>query len=602
MTQDHPTAAGRLGRGRVAAGTLGSLAACVLLAAPAADAAPRPADTVLRGGTIRTVDAKDRVAQALAIRDGRIVYVGSDKGVRAYIGRKTRVRQLRGRTVVPGLHDAHAHVLSGGQALVRCDLQYAGLTTAEFQAQIQACLDKEKDVPASRPMVVVGWYRQAMKPAGTDATRATLDALKTDRVVIVQSTDGHSSVASSKALAAANITAATADPPAGHIARDGAGEPTGILEDSAQGLVRTLIPAPTAADDLEAMTAAVQALSRQGVTSVADQGAGAPALAAYRTLWRRGKLTVRVNATPNIPFVEAQKSIKDGVARLLGLRKTYETGAVGRKPGIRVRDTGELSQDGVLQAPAHTASMLAPYFDAHGGATSDAGPAPYYPTAVLQPLVTELVKNGFTPQIHAIGDRAVRHTLDVYGQVRKSYGPRKARLSISHAEVVDPADRGRFKKLDVTPVMSFQWGKPAPDSIEAAKAFMGPTRFDHIEPEGRLYRAGARISYGSDWPVDALNEWFAIEVGITRRNEPDSGYKGRLNSDPGLPAKEALRAITYNSAYAMNQERKTGSLERGKLADLVVIDRDPVRVDPAKISETKVLETMVGGRVVYQAK
>jgi predicted amidohydrolase YtcJ len=600
MTHDHPTAPAA-GRRRAATVALGGFAASVLLV-PAASAAQRPADTVLRGGTIRTVDAKDRVAQALAIRDGRIVYVGSDRGVRAYVGRRTRVESLRGRTVVPGLHDAHAHVLSGGQALVRCDLQYAALTVAELQARIQACLDAEKDAPATRPMSVVGWYRQAMKPAGTDATRAVLDALRTERPVIVNSSDGHSSVANSKALALAGITAATPDPTAGHIARDGAGEPTGILEDAAQGLVRSLIPAPTAADDLQAMTAAVAALSRQGVTSVADQGAGAPALSAYRALWRRGRLTVRVSATPNIPVVEAQKSTKDAVARLLGLRRTYETGAVGRRPGIRVRDVGELSQDGVLQAPAHTASMLSPYFDAHGAPTTDAGPAPYYPMSVLEPLLLELVRNDFTPQVHAIGDRAVRHTLDAYAQVRKRYSARRARLSISHAEVVDPADRRRFGKLDVTPVMSFQWGKPAPDSIEGAKAFMGPTRFPEIEPEGRLDRAGARVAFGSDWPVDALDEWFAIEVGITRRNDPTSGYKGRLNSDPGLSAKTALRAITINSAYAMDQERTTGSLERGKLADLVVIDRDPIRVDPARISGTKVLQTMVGGRTVYRAK
>ena len=179
--------------------------------------------------------------------------------------------------------------------------------------------------------------------------------------------------------------------------------------------------------------------------------------------------------------------------------------------------------------------------------------------------------------MHAIGDRAVRATLDDYAAVRKRVG-RRPRLAIAHAELVDPADYGRFKALDVTPVMSFQWGKPGPDSIEAAKVFMGPERFDRMEPEGRLQDAGARIAFGSDWPVDALNEFFAVEVGVTRSNDPASGYEGRLNSDPGLTRKEAFRAITTHSAYAMGTERRTGSLERGKLADYIVLAQDPMKV------------------------
>ena len=161
-----------------------------------------------------------------------------------------------------------------------------------------------------------------------------------------------------------------------------------------------------------------------------------------------------------------------------------------------------------------------------------------------------LVRAGFTPQVHAIGDRAVRATLDDYAVVRDRGGTRP-RLAIAHAELVDPADYGRFKALDVTPVMSFQWGKPAPDSIDAAKVFMGPERFDRMEPEGRLQDAGARVAFGSDWPVDALNEFFAVEVGVTRRNDPASGYAGRLNCDPGLTRKEAFRAITTHSASVM---------------------------------------------------
>jgi predicted amidohydrolase YtcJ len=275
--------------------------------------------------------------------------------------------------------------------------------------------------------------------------------------------------------------------------------------------------------------------------------------------------------------------------------------AVSPERRIRIRATGELFQDGVLQAPAHTASLLAPYFDEQGHSTTDAGPAPYWPDRTLRALLVRLVKAGFAPQVHAIGDRAVRATLDDYAAVRRRVGKRP-RLAIAHAELVDPADYGRFESLDVTPVMSFQWGKPAPDSIEAAKVFMGPERFDRMEPEGRLQDAGARIGFGSDWPVDALNELFALEVGVTRRNDPASGYVGRLNSDPGPSRNEAFRAITTHAAYEMGTERRTGSLGRGRFADFIMLTKDPMKVRAADISETQVLRTVVGGRTVYKAR
>jgi predicted amidohydrolase YtcJ len=578
----------------------GAAALALVLAPSAAAAAPRPADTVLRDGRIRTFDERSSVVRALAIRDGRIVYAGGASGVRRFIGKRTKVEELRGRTVMPGLGDAHIHVMPGGQQLVTCNLEYAALTTQSLQARIQTCLDDD-DGGKDEFLQVVNWYRQAMLPAGTDATKATLDALKTDRPIVVSSSDGHSTLANSRALQLAGITAATADPPTGRIDRDANGQPTGILEDSAGALVEAKIPPPTAKDDQEALAAALKALAKAGVTSVMDQQPSGATLDAYRALHKQGRLTLRVNAAPSITVGESQKDAAGAVKRLLGLRKRYETGPLGPRPGIRVRGTGELFQDGVLQAPAHTASLLAPYFDAQGKPTSDSGPLPYWPGTTLRGLLVRLVKAGFTPQVHAIGDRAVRATLDDYAAVRASAG-KAPRLSIAHAELVDPADYGRFKALDVTPVMSFQWGKPAPDSIDAAKAFMGPERFDRMEPEGRLQAAGARIAFGSDWPVDALNEFFAVEVGVTRSNDPASGYTGRLNSDPGLTRAQAFRAITTSSAYEMGTERGTGSLERGKLADYIVLAKDPMTVAAGAIGDTKVLRTVVGGRTVYRAR
>jgi predicted amidohydrolase YtcJ len=174
------------------------------------------------------------------------------------------------------------------------------------------------------------------------------------------------------------------------------------------------------------------------------------------------------------------------------------------------------------------------------------------------------------------------------------------RAGIAHAEHVDPADWARFKRLNVVPAMSFQWAKPGPDSIDAQKDFIGPERFSRVEPEGSLWAAGARISYGSDWPVDPLDEWLALQVGVTRRNPAGGKYAGRFNDEKGLSRKAVLRAITMNSAYELHQDDRTGSLERGKLADLVVLDRNVLRVPATRIKDTKVLLTMVGGKVVFR--
>jgi predicted amidohydrolase YtcJ len=580
---------------------IGAVAAAALALLPsAASAATKPADTVLRGGTIRTFDAHASVVRALAIRHGRIVYAGGNRGVRRFVGPHTRVQNLRGRTVMPGLSDAHIHVLAGGQQLLTCNLEYAALTVAEFQARIQGCLDNDNG-GAGEFLQVVNWYRQAMLPAGADATKATLDALKTSRPIVVSSSDGHTTLVNSRALQLAGITATTPDPPSGRIDRGPNGEPTGILEDAAGDLIQSKIPVPTAKDTREALAVALKSLAAAGVTAVEHQIATPDVLAAYRALRRQGKLTLRVDAAPDVSVTDARKNAGAEVKRLLRLRARYETGPLRPRAGIRVRAAGELFQDGVLQAPAQTASLLAPYLDENGNPTTDAGQAPYWPDATLRDLLTGLVKADFAPQVHAIGDRAVRATLDDYAAVRKRVG-RRPRLAIAHAELVDPADYGRFKALGVTPVMSFQWGKPGPDSIEAAKVFMGPARFDRMEPEGRLQDAGARIAFGSDWPVDALNEFFAVEVGVTRTNDPASGYHGRLNSDPGLSRAEAFRAITVNSAYAMGTEKRTGSLKRGKFADYIVVNRDPMKVPATAISDTKVLRTVVGGRTVYRAR
>jgi predicted amidohydrolase YtcJ len=195
----------------------------------------------------------------------------------------------------------------------------------------------------------------------------------------------------------------------------------------------------------------------------------------------------------------------------------------------------------------------------------------------------------------------VRLTLDAYRAMRKRTGSRDIRPAIAHAEIVDPADYGRFRALGVIPVMSYQWAKPGPDSIEAEKDYLGFERWNRVEPEGSLMKAGARIAYGSDWPVDTLNEWFALQVGITRENPAGGKYAGKFNDQAVLPRKYALRSITASSSYELHQDQ-TGTLAPGKLADVIVLDRNFFEVPAGQVMDTSVLLTMVGGRTVYRAK
>jgi predicted amidohydrolase YtcJ len=239
----------------------------------------------------------------------------------------------------------------------------------------------------------------------------------------------------------------------------------------------------------------------------------------------------------------------------------------------------------------------------HWAPSASRGPEVYFPAPILAALLIEAAGAGFEPHMHADGDRAVREGLDGIAVLRRQFPRRDIRAAIAHDEIVDPTDFPRYKQLNVIPVLSFQWEKQAADTMEGAREYLGPARFKYMEPAGFLAAAGARIAYGSDWPVDPLDEWFALKVGVTRTNapQPDHKYAGRLSEDKGLSRLEVLRAITLNSSYELHQDQSTGSLEVGKLADLIVLDRNFFEVPAEQIADIKVLQTVVGGRVVYQS-
>jgi predicted amidohydrolase YtcJ len=577
-----------------------------LLLAGAVHASPIAADTVYRNGYIYTVDAQDSVQQALAVRAGRIVYVGGNDGAQALTGKRTRVIDLQGRMLMPGLVDGHMHPQSGGARLLNCSLDYASLTIAQFQSRIQACLDKEKNADPQRWLVVVNWFQQGMLPDGVATSHATLDSLRTARPIIVRSSFGHSVLLNAKGMQLAGIQRSTPDPDAGKIARGDDGEATGILEDAAQDMAMNLLPPLTPKENLAASSAALDAMRKQGITTFLDAWTDPETLTAFSQLQKQGKLTARAHFA--VLVVHEAGADTKGVAGVLKLARQFDQGAIRPAPSMQVRHA-KLFMDGVIAAPALTGAMLEPYYTNHGTpeqprwapGTSN-GPPGYFTPDLLKSTLSALAKAHIDPHIHVDGDRAVRDALDGIAALRNTPEGRDTRPALAHDEIVDPADFPRFRQLDATAVLSFQWAKPAPDTVGALKEYMGPERYAIVEPQSLLRDAGARIAYGSDWPVDPLDIWFALKVGVTRTAAADAGpeYAGRLGAQPGLPRAAVLRAITMDAAYTLRMEKETGSLEVGKLADLIVLDRNFFEIQPEDIAHTRVLQTMVGGKIVYE--
>lgn len=566
-----------------------------------------PADRVYRNGVIFMADTHNGTAEALAIRDGRIVYVGSSEGLAPFVGAATVSVDLKGRFLMPGLVDGHMHPLEAGAHLLKCSLNYESLTIAELQQRVQACLDHDGSKDPDAWLEVVSWFQESMRPAGVKTSRATLDILKTTRPIILRSSFGHTVLANTRALALAKITASTPDPIGGKIWHNASGEPSGLLEDAAHEVFATLLPKPTAEQNVEGAKAALEAMKRQGVTTFLDADAAAADMAAFSTVRRSGGLTARAHFAPQITPAEAGDAL-GAVAHVVAFAKQYDEGATARAPGITVRNA-KLFLDGVISAPAFTGAMREPYLTNAGTAANphwvpgpSRGPAVYFPAQPLAAILIALGRAGIDPHMHADGDGAVHAALDGIEALRKALPAADIRPAIAHDEIVDPADFPRYKLLGTIPVLSFQWEKPAGDTL-GVRDYFGPARMTILEPAGFLAAAGARIAFGSDWPVDRLDEWFALKVGVTRTNSPDAApeYRGRLGDDPGLSREAVLRAVTIDAAYELHQDETTGSLEVGKFADLIVLDRNPLQIPTEDIANIKVLETVVGGNVVYDA-
>ncbi|EJN33816.1 putative TIM-barrel fold metal-dependent hydrolase [Pseudomonas sp. GM78] len=568
------------------------------------------ADMVMRNGYVYTVDGQDSVQQAVAVRGGKIVYVGSDEGAASYIGTRTQLIDLAGRMLMPGFIDAHMHPGDGGRAMTLCDLKYQTMTRKMFQESIQACLDADKDKGPDVWLEVGSWDRMGMTGLDGDADKSTLDALKTRRPIQVRSTDFHTVLLNSRGLAVAGIDKHTVNPGDGKYVRDSAGNPTGICEDGAADAMAAVVPPATDAEKLIQSRAALDAMRQQGITSFFDAMSGPENAKAFTTLAQSGELTARALLAIKLDPAAATADPDKTIAEAKALASTYDQGETKVAPGVSMRHV-KLFMDGIINAPADTGAMLTPYLHNAG---SEQAPkwTPgknrgelYFPPQVLNPLLLKAVQAGLDPHLHATGDRAVRDSLNGIEYVRQQLPGHPFRPAITHAESVDPADYGRFKALDVTANMSFQWAQQAPSTVDGTNDHLGAERFSRMEPSGSIARAGGRVAYGSDWPVDPLDEFLALKIGVTRAGDPQNPhsygpkYAGRLNGDPALSRAEVLRTITLNAAEQLRLEKVTGSVEVGKFADLIVLDKNFMQVPEDELGRNQVLLTLVGGKVVW---
>jgi predicted amidohydrolase YtcJ len=539
----------------------------------------QPADLVLRGGRIATMDAARSWASALAVLDGRIAAVGPDSAVAPQIAPQTRVIELRGRTVTPGFQDAHVHPIHGGLYLLRCSLHDV-LDLDGYSRIITDYAGANPDLPWIRGG---GWYMAAF-PGGAPR-RDVLDRLVPDRPAILASRDGHSAWVNTKALELAGVTADTSDPSDGRIERDADGTPSGTLHEGAMDLVERFEPEDTPADLEAALRLGQEHLHRLGITAWQD-AIIEPHVEelAYVALASRGELTGRVVGALWWDRHRGAEQIDEFVERRART-------SIGRYQATSVK----LMMDGVLEN--FTGAMLEPYGDGHGGTTGNRGLLQIDPDG-LASWVPRIDALGFQPHFHAIGDRAVRASLDAVEAARRANGPSDTRPHIAHIQVIHPDDVPRFRELDVAANAQPLWAVHEDQMDVLTIPFIGE-RWRWQYPFRSLRAAGAVLAMGSDWSVTTANPLWEIDVAVERRYAEWFDRREVFLPDERLELVDALAAFTSGSAY-VNHLDETGTIDVGKLADLAVLDRDLFDRGAGAINEARVVGTFVEGQPVYE--
>lgn len=546
---------------------------------PEGEPTTEPADLVLRGGRVFLADSANTVVEAIAVRGGEVVAVGGAAEVAPLIGPETEMVELAGRLVTPGFNDAHLHFASGGQSLLAVDL--LGTTSlAEIERRVA---EAAAEAQPGEWILGRGWDHTRLPPGelgpGGWPTNEVLNRAAPDNPVLLSRVDGHTSWANRTALELAGVDRETPDPAGGEIVRDPrSGEATGILKESAGGLVERMVPEATPEQTRRAIRAALDLAARTGVTSVQTSASRAD-VETYRALRDADSLTVRVYAWFPLQMEVIQALREEGVEAgtgddwlRLGMLKGYADGTLGSR----------------------TAYMLEPFADD----TTTRG-LPQYSDAELDSLVVAADASGLQVIIHAIGDAANRQVLDAFALAERVNPAHARRHRVEHAQILDAADIPRFRQLGVIASMQpthatsdMRW---AEDRIGHERAVEGAYAWES------LLNAGATVIFGTDFPVEPLAPVEGIYSAVTRQSREQPGTPpGGWLPEQRLTREQAIRLYTAASAYGEWQEERKGTLQPGMLADLVVWDRDLLTVSEAEILQAEPAMTVVGGRVVFR--
>ncbi|MBI1750585.1 MAG: amidohydrolase [Acidobacteria bacterium] len=551
-------------------------------AAAAGEARP-PADLVVLNGKVWTVDPAKPRAEAIAVVGDRIAAVGTNEEIKKWMGPNTRTIDARGKTVLPGLIDAHVHFSSGGFEISAVQLKDTA-TPTEFAQRIG---EQAKKQPNGE-WVLGGTWDHENWPNAPLPTREWIDKVTPDRPVFVSRYDGHMALANSLALKMAGVTRETPAPPGGEIVKDAKGNPTGLLKDAAMGLVERAIPAPSEEQLTRAIRAALEEAARFGVTGIHDISSAAD-VRIYQQLFARGELTARIYCITPIEQWEAPA-----------------------RTGIRAKFGNEWIHLGALKGFADgslgstTALFFEPFVDAPHTAGLPAGMM--FPEGNMLKMALGADAAGLQLAIHAIGDKAIRIILDTYAEVEKQHGRRDAagaatpnaerRWRIEHAQHMHPDDFVKFAKLGV--IASMQPYHAIDDGRWAGKR-IGRERCKTTYAFRTFLDKGVKLAFSSDWTVAPLNPLLGMYAAVTRATL-DGKNPGGWFPEQKISLAEAIEAYTMGSAYAEFAEKEKGSLTAGKFADIVVLDSDLFAIASEKIKDAKVVMTVVGGKVVYEGK
>jgi predicted amidohydrolase YtcJ len=554
------------------------LAAIISLCASlqAANPTANSADTIVLNARIYTVNSQQPWAEALAIGGEKILAVGTKNEIGKYRGASTRIIDAQGHLVLPGFVDCHIHFMDGSIGLTRVDLNDAK-KVAEIQRRVKNYAESHPQEPWITGM---GWTYPTFGPSALP-NKKILDDVVPNRPVYLVAFDGHSSWANSKALQMAGITRETPDPPNGKIVRDENGEATGALKESAGDLIARVMPKPSREERLAALRLGIHEANKVGLTRVHSAGQDFEWLDLYDELRRSGQMTLRFYIAY---FLDPPELTPDVIEKIEQARHTYQDDWIS---GGVVKTM----LDGVVEA--HTAAMLAPYSDD----PSQTGKLFWDPAKYTQ-AIAELDRRGLQIFTHAIGDKAVRLALDAYQNAAETNHTNDARPRIEHIETISAQDIPRFGKQGV--IASFQplHAYPDDDTLNIWARNVGPERAQRAWVWHSIETTGGRLAFGSDWPVVTLNPWPGVQNALTRQTT-DGNPPGGFVPSERISLEDTIKAYTLAAAFAGRREKTEGSLEPGKLADLIVLSQDLFKIKPSDIAKIEVLLTIVGGKAVY---